>query len=277
MPVAAALIALPLMTTHAPVGYATEHLGAQSAAMTTGTPFLLPHRAVYDLSLKSSMDQGVLSARGSMTYELTDGCSGFSTAQHLVISLTDRDGRDLNMTSDYATFETKDGTRLEFHTRQVNGGETTESLDGTATLDRSGGRGRADYTKPERKSVALPAGTLLPNAHTLAILRAATEGKRFLSEPLFDGTDANGPEDSFVTIEAWQKPRTEKWPALSTIPSGRVHVAFFSRDKSTETPDYEVGMRYFANGVADDLAMNFGDFVMAGRLTTLEVKSAPRC
>ena len=118
---------------------------------------------------------------------------------------------------------------------------------------------------------------MLPNAHTLTILKAGAAGKRFLAAPLFDGTDANGAEDTFVTIETWQKPRTEKWSALSSLPSGRVHVAFFGRDQGTETPDYEVGMRYFSNGVADDLAMNFGDFVMAGRLVELEIRPDPRC
>ena len=42
-------------------------------------------------------------------------------------------------------------------------------------------------------------------------------------------------------------------------------------------PNYEIGMRYFDNGVADDLAMNFGDFVMAGKLTVFEAKPVPRC
>jgi hypothetical protein len=109
------------------------------------------------------------------------------------------------------------------------------------------------------------------------ILQAGLAGKQFISAPLFDGTDANGAEDSFVTIERWDKPRTQKWSALSRLPSGRVHVAFFDREQHTETPDYEVGMRYFGNGVADDMAMNFGDFVMAGRLIELEIKPTPRC
>jgi hypothetical protein len=268
MPFAAALFAAHLVAARP----ALHH-----AAVVTTEPTIAAHHAVYDLSLKSSQDQGVLSARGTMIYDITDACSGLTTTQHLSIDLTDRDGRDVTMVSDYATIETRDGTKLEFHTRQLNGSQVTEALDGKAVLDRSGGRGHADYTSPEHKRVSLPDGTLLPNAHTLTILKAGEAGKRFLSAPLFDGTDANGAEDTFVTIETWQKPRTEKWSALSSLPSGRVHVAFFGRDQGTETPDYEVGMRYFSNGVADDLAMNFGDFVMAGRLAELEIRPDPRC
>ena len=208
---------------------ATPHPARAGAG--AAVPQLAAHRAVYDLTLKSSLDQGVLAARGSMTYDITDACTGLSTAQHLVINLTDRDGRDLNMVSDYATLESRDGTHLEFHTRQLNGGDATETLDGTAVLDRSGGHGHADYTNPEHKRVPLPAGTLLPNAHTLAILQAGLSGKRFIAAPLFDGTDESGAQDSFVTIEPWQKPRTEKWSALSSLPAGRVHVAFFGRNQ----------------------------------------------
>jgi hypothetical protein len=64
---------------------------------------------------------------------------------------------------------------------------------------------------------------------------------------------------------------------LSGVPSGRVHVAFFDREETNEEPDYEIGMRYFDNGVSDDLAMNFGDFVMSGKLTEFEPSRAPRC
>jgi hypothetical protein len=252
-------------------------LTARPALAVTPEPFIAAHHAAYVLSLKSSQDQGVLAANGTMTYDVIDACTGYTTAQHLVINLTDRDARDVTMVSDYATFETKDGTKLNFHTRQTTGSTVTEQLDGTATLDRSGGSGHADFTTPEHKRVTLPQGTLLPNAHTLSILQASAANKRFLSEPLFDGTGEDGAQDTFVTIEGVQKPHTVQWSALSILPSARVHVAFFDRDQGSEMPNYEIGMRYFDNGVADDLAMNFGDFVMAGKLTTLELRPQPRC
>ena len=240
-------------------------------------PFIGGHHATYTLNLQSSQDQGVLSANGTMTYDVEDACTGWTTAQHLVINYTDRDAHDVTMISDYATFETKDGTRLDFHTRQSSGGAVTEQLDGTATLDRSGGRGHADFTAPVRRRVALPPGTLLPTAHTLAILQASIADKHFLAIPLFDGTGASGAEDTFVTIGARWSPHTERWSELATLPSTRVHVAFYDRNQTGEMPTYEIGTRYFDNGVADDLAMNFGDFVMAGKLSQLEVKPRPRC
>jgi hypothetical protein len=265
---------------HTALAAVPGHAGAPPGARLSPSapaPFISAHHATYALSLQSSQDQGVLSANGTMTYDVSDACTGWTTAQHLVINYTDRDAHDISMVSDYATFETKDGTRLEFHTRQSSGNQVTAQLDGTATLDHSGGRGHADFTAPEKRRVVLPEGTLLPTAHTLAILQASVADKRFLSIPLFDGTGESGAEDTFVTIGTRHRPHTEQWSALAALPSTRVHVAFFDRNQTAETPNYEIGTRYFDNGVADDLAMNFGDFVMAGKLTEFTIKPIPRC
>ena len=56
---------------------------------------------------------------------------------------------------------------------------------------------------------------------------------------------------------------------LSSLASTRVHLAFFDRKPDTITPSYEVGMRYWENGVADDMQMDFGDFVMNAKLSEL--------
>src|SRR5277367_1774714 len=147
MPLAAAMFMVPLLAARP---------AATHASVITNAATVAAHHAVYDLSLKSSLDQGVLAAKGQMSFDITDACTGLTTAQHLSINLTDRDGRDVTMISNYATFETRDGTKLEFHTRQITGSAITEALDGTAELDRSGGRGHADYTSPEHKRVTLP-------------------------------------------------------------------------------------------------------------------------
>ena len=238
-----------------------------------GAP-LAAHHAVYQLTLDRSHEQGVTEAHGTMIYDVLDTCAAWTTSQHLVIDLTNKDGQDIHMVSDYATLESKDGTHLDFHTKQVTDQAVTEQLDGSAVLAHSGGRGVASFTSPEKKQALLPEGTLLPMAHTGALIDAAMAGRKFLSVPLFDGTAAGGAQDTFVTVENWHKPAPQKWAALSALPSGRVHIAFFDRGSATETPDYEIGMQYFANGVADALRMDFGDFSMDGKLTTLDLHPA---
>ena len=248
--------------------------GASQAAPLAG------HHAVYALSLDTARAQMVLAAHGSMTYDVTDTCGAWTTSQHLVIDLTNQDGQDVHMVSDYATLEARDGTHLDFHSKQVTDTAVTEQVDGTATLTHAGGPGHADFTSPQKSTISLPDGTLLPMAHTNALIDAAAAGRRFLAVPLFDGTGADGAQDTFVTVENWNKAAAnpqQKWAALSALPSGRVHIAFFARSHAAETPDYEIGMVYYANGVADQLAMNFGEFQMAGRLTQLDLRPPPHC
>jgi hypothetical protein len=83
----------------------------------------------------------------------------------------------------------------------------------------------------------------------------------------FCGTVESGVQDSSIVILSVKPPTPGRFPLLAALPSTRVHLAFFDRDPPSETPDYEVTMTYWQNGVADDLKMDFGDFIMDGKMT----------
>ena len=68
------------------------------------------HRAAYRLTLDHVRDNSdIARAEGVMLYEVVDACDGWATRQRFQLSLTDRDGQDVETTSDYSTYETKDG------------------------------------------------------------------------------------------------------------------------------------------------------------------------
>ncbi len=232
---------------------------------------LAAHRALYQLTLEQARGAEVAAATGTMAYEVLDACDGWATRQRLDMTVTNRDGQDIQMLSDYTTWESKDGLSMRFRMRQTTDSAVTSEVAGDASLQRPGGPGEVRFTEPEASTKELPAGTLFPMAHTEAILAAAHAGKKFLALPLFDGTSDKGVQDSTVAIVQWGGARPGKWPGLAAMPSGRVHVAFFDREAGTQQPDYEVGMRYWDNGVADDLSMDFGDFVMKGTLSRLDL------
>jgi hypothetical protein len=153
--------------------------------------------------------------------------------------------------------------------RQTTDTAVTSQTDGEAYLQKTDGPGEARYTSPHDTVAPLPPGTVFPMAHTAAIIAAARDKKRFLNLPLFDGTDENNLEDSFIVILDWKPPTAGKWPVLAALPSTRVHISFFDHQPSATTPTYEVGMRYWENGVADDMQMDFGDFVMSAKMKEL--------
>lgn len=242
------------------------------AATTAG---LAAHRALYTLTLGASKGD-IAGATGTMAYEVLDACDGWATRQRLDMTVTNRDGQDIKMVSDYTTWEAKDGLRLRFQTRQTTDTAVTSEVAGEATLPAAGEAGVVHYKVPSDSIRDLPAGTLFPMAHTAAIIAGAEAGKKFLAIPLFDGTSPDGAQNSSIVITSWGGPQANRWPDLASLPSGRVHVAFFDRKEASQQPDYEVGMRYWQNGVADDLAMDFGDFTMNGKLTEF-MPHAPGC
>ena len=243
---------------------ASASVTADAAGLNTASA---AHRAIYNLTLSTSRGGDVVAARGTMGYEVIDACDGWAVRQRLSMTLTNTDGQDIEMVSDYATWEAKDGLKFRFHMKQTTDSAVTSQTDGDAKLERAGGAGEVHYTVPEDTTKPLPPGTLFPMAHTSAILAGGEAGKKFLALPLFDGTDDSGAEDSSVVVLDWKKPEPNKYPFLSSLPSTRVRLAFFDHESKGEVPTYQVGMRYWENGVADNLQMDFGDFVMDAKMT----------
>ena len=54
-------------------------------------------------------------------------------------------------------------------------------------------------------------------------------------------------------------------------------MAFYLRGSKDPTPDYEVALRYYLNGVADEVLQSFGNFSLKGRLQKLEPLPRPDC
>ena len=157
---------------------ASAALPASAAGLNTASA---AHRAIYTLTLSSSRGGEVVAATGTMGYEVIDACDGWAVRQRLSMTLTNTDGQDIQMVSDYATWEAKDGLKFRFHMKQTTDTAVTSQTDGDAKLERTGGPGEAHYSVPSDTTKQLPAGTLFPMAHTSAILAAAQSGKKFLA------------------------------------------------------------------------------------------------
>ena len=241
-----------------------------------GNADMMPHHAIYSLALASSPPGTVIAADGRMDYQLSDACEAWATAQRLDMNITNSDGSVSHMISDYVTWEQKDGKLLQFSLHQTSNQKVVANIEGVATR-QSDGTGKIHYTAPADKVVALPPGTLFPMAQTIALLNGAAKGRKFLAAPLFDGTDEDGAEDSFTVMGGFSGAlATPRWPVLERVANGRVAISFFERGTNDDTPSYEVAMRYWQNGVSDDVAMDFGDFVVRATLINL-TSNGKRC
>lgn len=235
---------------------------------------LAAHRAIYTLTLDSTHGGDVAAATGTMAYEVQDVCDGWATRQRLQMTVTNNDGQNTDMLSDYTTWESKNGLKLRFRMKQTTDKQVTSDVQGDAEISQPGAPGVAHYTLPEEATKELPTGVLFPTMHTVALLKAAAEGKKFLALPLFDGTSPDGAQDSSIVMSGWTHAPMGEQADLHGLASGKFHIAFFNQGTENQQPDYEVSMRYWENGVADDLLMNFGDFNMAGKLAEFKLLPA---
>jgi hypothetical protein len=271
---ALALLVAPVAA-QAPVAAGPLH-GASAEAVAAGIARMASHRAAYRLDIGEARNSGISAIRGAMVFDIQDACEGWATRQRMTMTVVDRDGQEIETVSDYATWEAKDNSRLRFSLTQSTEGAVSQRVSGEATLNPDGS-GRVRYDEPAGREEALPAGTILPMRHTVLSVEAARAARRILQAPLFDGTSDEGAQDTTTVIANWGgaegKPR---FPLLADQDSGRMRIAFFERGAATggaSQPEYEVGLRYSANGIADALVMDFGEFSVQGQL--LELTALP--
>src|ERR1700744_4735582 len=109
---------------------------APAPVTTSVTDGMLAHKALYTLTLDSAKSNDVIGATGTMGYEVTDACDGWAVRQRLDMTITNADGQNIQMTSDYATWEAKNGLTFRYHMRQMTDTAVTSQTDGEAVLQK---------------------------------------------------------------------------------------------------------------------------------------------
>lgn len=241
-----------------------------------------PHRAVYELSLEKSRANGSISrAQGKLEFEWADICTGWTVRQKTLVQLVSEDGRVIDFGWTLNSLESKDGTYYRFFIRRLNAGTATEIQRGEARLDGPGQGGIATYSEPEAREVMLPKGTLFPTAHSLLLMSAAENDRFPLWRKIFDGSGDDGGlygiSAAFTgAIPAGAKAQL-KSPLLQGKKSWRLQLAYYGADESVSLPEHEQLFRIYANGIVDEMLLDYGDFTLRADLTTLEALPAPQC
>ncbi|GAB4391886.1 MAG: cell envelope integrity EipB family protein [Kiloniellaceae bacterium] len=241
---------------------------------------LAPHKAVYALSLGSLQSSSpIIDAAGAFEFEWRDVCDGWAVSQKFRIALLYEGGVSVNFGWSLSSWEGKDGKRYRFFIRRFDGSGQTESLRGEAELGDDGS-GRAVFHDPEAREIELPAGTLFPTQHTRHVLARAEAGEVPVWTLVFDGS---GDEGLFGVSAALSQRLAPDAPArlssslLQDVPSWRVDLAFFGAEEENAEPEQEQGLRLYANGVVDEMRLDYGDFVLDADLTELVELPAPDC
>lgn len=240
-----------------------------------------PHKAIYEMALLTRGGGDIADVRGTMQFEWADSCDGWTVDQRSVMTFLYSSGDQVDLGWNLVSWESKDGLRYRFYVRKFQNGEMYEELRGDARFDGAGKPGAANYTLPTPKRVELPAGTLFPTAHSLALLENAVAGQPFLWANVFDGSDEEGLFGVGAVIAERRGPEptatTGRSPLLSAGPSWHVSLAFFPAAGQGAEPEHEQRLRLHANGVVEDLVLDYGDFSVAATLKRVEKLPPPAC
>ncbi len=253
---------------------------ATSAAIATG---LVAHRAVYDLELKDASERsGIAGMFGRMVYEF-DGnyCTGFTTSFRFVTRI---DTGDAVRVSDQQTktFENLRDRKFTFDTKSFTDDQLDKEVNGAAEDLAEGVK--VDLKQPASKELQL-AASRFPTEHMLDVIQNAKEGKRIFEARVFDGSDDGDKALATTTVVGKQTvPAAEEADAgnagaFSKAAFWPVTISYFNENtKSDALPVYRMSFKLYENGITRDLTMDYGDFVLSGKLSKLELldaKTAP--
>lgn len=250
-------------------------------AVTTRGVRLVPHRAIYRMTLGSASPASrIAGARGAMMYRFMDGCDGWTVENRSYLTIEHDGGEEVESTWSFVSWESKDGLRYRFRVRHTRGGQETEALRGTARLDGPGGAGTAQFAAPSDVTVELPAGTLFPTDHLGVLLGAAQGGGNRLLRAVFDGTTLDNPYEINAVMRATQPGPAAALLARAGLDEARIwkiRLAFFPRASKVAEPEFEIGVRYRDDGIADALQQVFQEFTINLALSEIEILPEPAC
>lgn len=252
--------------------------GAAAAAQV-----LVPHRAVYDLSLLEASDRsGIDAVTGRMVYEFNGSpCDGYTVSFRSVTEFSTDDTRRL-IDQQVATFEDPERDQFSFVTKSFVDRDLDKEVKGTAQGKTDGIT--VELEKPEEGTVDLGKARF-PAAHMLDLLQRARRGERFYETAIYDGAeDADQVMVTTVIIGARRMTSADdvEAPVIGALAKEAywpVSIAYFDDPNPQEdsAPSYRIGFKLYDNGVARDMVTDYGDFQLKGRLVDLRILDAPAC
>lgn len=246
---------------------------------------LVPHKALYDIRL-SSLKSGaqITNLYGQMFFEWKNDCEAWVSDHRSNLFYEYSEGGTVNITTDFATYESLDGKSMSFNTRREQGGKLFEEFRGYADSDTTKD-GKAHYTIPDGMTYELPAGTLFPMQHTVDILEKAKNGAKIFNATIFDGSDDEGPHDVNTFILPMDKSKLSYISSregidesLLSSPAWQLRMAYFPLNEPTsESADYEMTLIAHENGVVSYASIDYDKFSLEQRLVALEELPAASC
>jgi hypothetical protein len=262
---------------------------APAAHAQTAPVVLVPHRAVYDLALARARDAAAVAAvRGRILYDFDgNACNGYTLQFRQVSELDSGEGKTSTSDLRSTTWEGGDAKRFNFTSENFLNQNLIDTVDGHAEHGRSATA--VDLAKPGSKVMDIAASVVFPTQHMIRIIEAARAGQSILSFPVYDGSDTGDKVYDTLTVigkklmpdERKHDDIADNEAKLASVPRWPVTISYFEKSKAQEsteqTPVYAIGFELYENGISRALSLDYNDFVVTGRLSSLQVKDVKPC
>jgi hypothetical protein len=251
---------------------------------------LAPHIAIYDLKLTSSRGKRSLeSVRGRIVYDFSgSACDGYALNFRQVTELDSGEGKVALSDLRTATWEEGDGNSFRFQSQNFMDQQRISEVDGKA--DRAKEDVAIKLSKPEDKKFS--AGKVVfPTEHMRLLIEAARAGKTLLEVAVYDGSESGEKIYQSLSVigrriapDAKPEDAAAGKDALAGLARWPVTISYFDKgakkaddEPSEQTPIYAITFEMYENGISRSLKLDYGDFVIDGKMSSLEVKTAKAC
>jgi len=252
---------------------------------------LASHRAIYDLKLKKSQgSRGVQGVRGRIVYDFSGSrCEGYALQFRQVSELDSGEGKAALSDLRSTTWEDGSAKKFRFNSENSLDNKVTDKVDGQA--ERKAQAVAISLSKPKGKQFDVPVGAVFPTEHMRRIIAAARDGKTILEFPVYDGSETGEKLYNTLTvigrvIAPGEKPPEDagaKFPELAKMARWPVTISYFDKtDTKTlqggeQVPVYSISFELYENGISRALTLDYSDFIIAGELSSLEMKKEKAC
>jgi hypothetical protein len=255
-----------------------------------GSVKFAPHVAIYDLKLTSSRGKRLLeSARGRIVYDFSgSSCEGYSLQFRQVTELDSGEGKASLSDLRTSTWEEGDGKSFRFKSQNFMDDKRISEVDGQA--DRAKDKVAVKLSKPNGKK--FDAGKVVfPTEHMRLLIEAARTGQTLLETAVYDGSESGEKIYQSLSVIGKRIDPEKKLEdaavgkdALAGLARWPVTISYFDKDAkkgdgelSEQTPIYAISFEMYENGVSRELKLDYGDFVINGKMSSLELKPVKAC
>lgn len=251
--------------------------------LTAGGVSLASHRAVYELTLAKSVGtKSPTAAHGRIAFDFAGSpCEGYVQNFRQLTELQPAEGPTRVSDMHSATFEDFEGKNFDFKMQTSIDNGAAETIDGKASKSTVGPLS-VNLAKPKRSKFDLPPDVVFPTEHLKRILAAAEAGKNLIEVKVYDGSETG--EKVYETTTFIGRPiagpaveKAAHIPQLEKLRRWPVSISYFEAGRKDDGPAYTLSFDLYENGVSRALKLDYGDFVLAGEMSSLEMLDQPAC